>query len=776
MKFKKPNFLSKKALLVGLALLISLIFPIYFANADAEEAISMVVAVILKIVLYIVGLFFYLGGVILDKVILHALNIQNANVVNAGWTICRDIANMFFVIALLAIAFATILRIEAYQYKALLPKLILGILLVNFSRTITSVFIEFSNLLVSAFLHFTTSGSTASAVLSVLGINTIYQVDDAFDAEKIKNFTMLLGLFFVVFMVALLAMTLVGLAGMLVFRMIVLLVLIVLSPIAFAFSVLPATKKFFEQWWQNFFKYLFYAPAAAFCLYLALETAQEVGVGKESVVGLGKNLQTGGKAVLAGTGVKIIPNEMVNNWEYLWGFLLVIGLLMLSISLIQQGGGIFANFLMKAAKVEMLGGMALIGAGIGRRISRGLARAGSGEGVTSRLIRAVGNKFKPGFGEKYDRFLKEGFTIKGRKIQPGKALKALRFLSPQVTLAAHRARQEELDQRAYTQSIGWAHEVMNRAFLDKDRLPYEQIARSEEVGREMERWRRANPKNDYVEYVRQFASAVDRGAPDSTKEALYNLIAEQDNPNEFYSRIFTHPNWESLKHKLFPKEWLDEHRKELERGEMPMNPHDADIPMLIHLFGNERAKFISSRLAGIDLARDKRMGSHVGSTDVDWRTGKLRWRCKGDPRRGRKEDWEEMFKEQAGQADKMGADAFNRMSRFCFVDLRAKKTKDEEGKVIVEEKAVKPSGGFEYFLKERGGSVTDEAVKRFDRYMAGLKIERLNEIIPQIEEAIRQNPNEAIRRRLERWKEKVKEVRGREESSRGEYFEGGAGI
>ena len=56
--------------------------------------------------------------------------------VENGWRIVRDVANMFFVVVLLIIAFATILNQEKYSYKTWLPKVILMAVLINFSKTI----------------------------------------------------------------------------------------------------------------------------------------------------------------------------------------------------------------------------------------------------------------------------------------------------------------------------------------------------------------------------------------------------------------------------------------------------------------------------------------------------------------------------------------------------------------------------------------------------------------------------------------------------------------
>ncbi|MFH2104651.1 MAG: hypothetical protein ABII72_00235, partial [Parcubacteria group bacterium] len=108
---------------------------------------------IFAFILEIETFFFILSGDLFDQVYHSAPDIINDPVVIAGWGITRDVLNMFFVISLLVIAFATILRIETYQYKALLPKLIYAALLVNFSKTIAGVFIDFSNVLMMTFIN-----------------------------------------------------------------------------------------------------------------------------------------------------------------------------------------------------------------------------------------------------------------------------------------------------------------------------------------------------------------------------------------------------------------------------------------------------------------------------------------------------------------------------------------------------------------------------------------------------------------------------------------------
>ena len=73
--------------------------------------------------------------------------------------VTRDLANMFFIFILLYIAIATILEIAAYNAKALLARLIIVALLLNFSLFFTRVIIDASNIWGSAFYDRISSAS-----------------------------------------------------------------------------------------------------------------------------------------------------------------------------------------------------------------------------------------------------------------------------------------------------------------------------------------------------------------------------------------------------------------------------------------------------------------------------------------------------------------------------------------------------------------------------------------------------------------------------------------
>mgnify|MGYP000669198259 CR=1 FL=1 len=76
----------------------------------------------------------------------------NSPAVSKGWIIIRDIFNMLFIIVLLVIAFATVLKIERYSYKKLLGGLLLAAVLVNFSKLICGIIIDAAQILTLTFV------------------------------------------------------------------------------------------------------------------------------------------------------------------------------------------------------------------------------------------------------------------------------------------------------------------------------------------------------------------------------------------------------------------------------------------------------------------------------------------------------------------------------------------------------------------------------------------------------------------------------------------------
>jgi len=80
-------------------------------------------------------------------------NFINEPSITAAWVVVRDLCNMFFILILLVIAFATILRLPNYEWKKLLPKLLIMAILINFSKTICGLIIDFTQVIMLTFVN-----------------------------------------------------------------------------------------------------------------------------------------------------------------------------------------------------------------------------------------------------------------------------------------------------------------------------------------------------------------------------------------------------------------------------------------------------------------------------------------------------------------------------------------------------------------------------------------------------------------------------------------------
>src|SRR3989338_1534996 len=106
------------------------------------------------IINFLGGLAFAFGNMLTQTML--ALNYQvldsSNTIVTVGWCITRDVANLGFVLLIILVALATIVRYPSeYQAQKLLPRLIAAALLVNFSLAIVTPLIDFSDTLTQNF-------------------------------------------------------------------------------------------------------------------------------------------------------------------------------------------------------------------------------------------------------------------------------------------------------------------------------------------------------------------------------------------------------------------------------------------------------------------------------------------------------------------------------------------------------------------------------------------------------------------------------------------------
>jgi hypothetical protein len=125
----------------------------HIAQADVtDQAVSAIIQLLSWIVEMLGKVFIFLVDIFLGFARYNGFG--DAQPVKIGWVIVRDICNMFFIVVLLISAFSTIIGWDSsLRYNAVLPKLLLMAILINFSRTLVQVLIDFSQVVMLTFVN-----------------------------------------------------------------------------------------------------------------------------------------------------------------------------------------------------------------------------------------------------------------------------------------------------------------------------------------------------------------------------------------------------------------------------------------------------------------------------------------------------------------------------------------------------------------------------------------------------------------------------------------------
>ncbi|MEA1962869.1 MAG: hypothetical protein U9M94_01365 [Patescibacteria group bacterium] len=259
------------------------------------------------------------------------------NGVKTGWVIVRDLCNMFFILVLLMIAFATILRLENYSMKKYLPKLLIMAVLINFSKTICLFLIDISQIVMLTFSNAFTGAS--GNFVTMLNIDKMFALSEAADFGDITweiFYAVFLALLFMIIAFFIMIMMM----GILIMRVIIFWVLIILAPLAFLSTAVPGGGKYWTQWWGEFTKYLIAGPVLAFFTWLALLVASD-----NPFKSLDPDIIKSGVAAKAAIS-KIGKGENVMHFVLAIG--LLIGAMKITMSLGAMGASFGANLANKA--------------------------------------------------------------------------------------------------------------------------------------------------------------------------------------------------------------------------------------------------------------------------------------------------------------------------------------------------------------------------------------------------------------------------------------------
>lgn len=329
--------------------------------------------VIYEILGWITGLFVQFLGAILVKIIDLIVRVAqyndfgNADVVNNGWVVMRDVSNMFFIMVLLVIAFGTVLKWETYRYNRLLGRLVLMAILINFSKFIALFFIDISQVIMLTFVH-AFQDAAAGNLTTGFGVRSMVEFAQAGVGEiSLPQVVIAMVLAVIMLLIAVIVSLIILL--MLIQRIIAFWLLVVLSPAAYLAAALPpgGLRRFNSTWWQQFGKYWSTGPLLAFFLWLALTVislTSNAGANETATFiplnTAGESLEGGVVNVGGGAGQEIpAAASSVSTTQNLFNYIVTIGILMAAVVSAQQLGGAVGGFAGQAlGKIRQVGGKA----------------------------------------------------------------------------------------------------------------------------------------------------------------------------------------------------------------------------------------------------------------------------------------------------------------------------------------------------------------------------------------------------------------------------------
>lgn len=274
------------------------------ALEGVEEPVAPIVSkMVLVFFLYGIGLLLLgTSSLLLNYVISHPewLDLSQNAFVSAGFNFTLGLANMFLILIFIVIAFLLILKVESFQAKKVLPRLIIVALLLNFSLLFVKMAVDISNVLYSAIMENTVTD----------GQNLVSLIFDSLIGKAVRSVTLLaawigslalsfsapfVGPFFQLALATGITLTflpniltwvfqlilmflLSGILFLLTFffgaRIFLVQILAIFTPLAFLCLILPQTEKYWKEWLNHLVEWLFFGLISLFLLVLGLRTSK----------------------------------------------------------------------------------------------------------------------------------------------------------------------------------------------------------------------------------------------------------------------------------------------------------------------------------------------------------------------------------------------------------------------------------------------------------------------------------------------------------------------
>ncbi|MFH0739608.1 MAG: hypothetical protein V1819_01425 [bacterium] len=193
-------------------------------------------------------------------------NPVNNYIINIGWTLLRDLTNMFFILGLAYIGLATALNFASFNTKKTFITLIIVALLINFTPVICGLIVDGTNIISNFFLSEVSFDSASDAYASIAnsqGMNAVPNIEATTWYQwlprrmLLQYYSFLSGSILLIF------------ASLFILRTFIIWFLVILSPVAFFCRIFSFSEQWFKKWWGLFIGWSIVVIPASFFLYLA---------------------------------------------------------------------------------------------------------------------------------------------------------------------------------------------------------------------------------------------------------------------------------------------------------------------------------------------------------------------------------------------------------------------------------------------------------------------------------------------------------------------------
>lgn len=193
-----------------------------------------------------------------------------ANAISLGWAMIRDLCNMVIVVYLLYTAFMYALGQGHVELDKSLVNLVLVAIGVNFSKTITLLLVDVSQVVMLTFVNSFKNIGVAE-LYRIMNVGSFFTLSD----KPVSTSSALATEFFTI-IIMLVVLTVIGLfMAILVVRVVMIWLHIVLSPIYVAGFGVSWLKGYHDTWWKEMKEYLIIGPCLAFFIWLTFASLQQ---------------------------------------------------------------------------------------------------------------------------------------------------------------------------------------------------------------------------------------------------------------------------------------------------------------------------------------------------------------------------------------------------------------------------------------------------------------------------------------------------------------------